>query len=463
MAQKLVHSKITALKKGTLSEALEGKGAGSLIFERRATGVLVYLSLRREGKQERLKLGNYSEKTLIEWRTEAAEKSLGIRAFPSINAYEDAEKERKRLTRRAADVEARQGTLAQMLDAYVDDMERRGKSSARAVRGALKLDVLDPFPELSQCKAKEVEPSDIANILRRCLARSVASKGRGVRLTKASATNGKKRQADKLRSYLQAAFSFGLASDLNPLRAGDAVQYGLKTNPARDVPTIEGANQANTWALTKEELKAVVLAVEDLPDRRRAIAKAMLYLAGQRVEMLCRVTWNDLYDDGEHGEVMRLIDLKGGKGTPPREHLLPLTERLREILLPLMTLQDAGKAPGPFSLRGKVNITPGTALDIFSALGDQLASKGETRRFTWRTLRATIETHLASLGVNQERRAWLLSHGRSGVQAKHYDRWNYLPEKRADLDRWARYLDDLAGVTPADNVVLLAAYKGVAG
>ena len=115
MAQKLVHSKIVALKKGTLSEALDGKGAGSLIFERRATGVLVYLSLRREGKQERLKLGNYSEKTLIGWRAEAAEKSLEIRAFPSITAYEDAEKERQRLTQRAADVEARQGTLAQML------------------------------------------------------------------------------------------------------------------------------------------------------------------------------------------------------------------------------------------------------------------------------------------------------------------------------------------------------------
>ncbi|MNN71711.1 hypothetical protein D3C81_1876730 [compost metagenome] len=135
-----------------------------------------------------------------------------------------------------------------------------------------------------------------------------------------------------------------------------------------------------------------------------------------------------------------------------------MTQRLREILSPLMALQDAGKAPGPFSLRGKVNITPGTALDIFSALGDQLSSKGETRRFTWRTLRATIETHLASLGVNQERRAWLLSHGRSGVQAKHYDRWNYLPEKRGDLDRWARYLDELAGVAPADNVL-----KGVFG
>ncbi|MFJ7316686.1 tyrosine-type recombinase/integrase [Pseudomonas sp. NPDC098747] len=452
MAQKLVHSKILALKT-TLSEALEGKGAGSILFERRAKGVLVYLSLRREGKQERLKLGNYVDKTLVEWRAYAAATSLEARRFPSIEHYLTAEKERARASQRLADIEARQGTLAQMLDAYVDDMERRGKSSAKSVRGALKLDVLTPFPELSKRKAKEIEPSDVAQILRNCLTRSVAHKGRGVRLTKATANNGKKRQADKLRSYLQAAFAFGLANDLNPLRSGDSVEYGLKTNPARDVPTIEGANRANTWALTKDELKSIVLAVERLPDRRRAIAKAMLYLAGQRVEMLCRVTWPDFYNDGEHSDVLRLLDLKGGRGTPPREHLLPITNRLAEILSPLLALKDLGRAPGPFYLRGTVCIAPGTALDIFTVLGDQLSEQGLTRRFTWRTLRATIETHLAALGVNQERRAWLLSHGRSGVQAKHYDRWNYLPEKRADLDRWARYLDELAGNPSADNVV----------
>lgn len=461
MAQKLAHTTIMAMKSGTKSDALEGKGAGSLLFEHRTSGILVYLSLRRDGKSERMKLGSYSDKTLREWRSYASAKSLEVRKFPSIEDYRAAEAERDRAKERANQFEARQGTFAQLLDAYVDDMERRGKSSAKAVRGALKLDVTGPFSDLSLRKAKEIEGSDIAEILRHCLTRAVANKGRGVRLTKASATNGKKRQADKLRSYLQAAFAFGLSNDLNPLRAGDAVQYGLKTNPARDVPTIEGANQANTWALTKDELKAVVLAVEDLPERRRAIAKAMLYLAGQRVEMLCRVVWDDLYDDGEHGPVMRLIDYKGGKGTPSRDHLLPMTDRLGEVLAPLLVLKDAGTAPGPFSLRGKVAITPGTALDIFSVLGDQLAAKGEARRFTWRNMRATIETHLAALGVNQERRAWLLSHGRSGVQAVHYDRYNYLKEKQQDLEKWARYLDELAERTAQQksNVVAIGGRK----
>lgn len=441
------------------------RGEGRLRVRASPHGSIAYFfRYSRDGKQYQLRI---NEETLAKASDEADRLSLlyrsGITDLHQHAALE-AKAEQARLAveaaqldvlRLEAEAKARQGTFGQLLDGYVGDMERRGKTSTKEVRGSLKLNVLAPFPELVARPAKDIAPYDVSAILRHCLTRPVASKGRGTRLTKASATNGKKRQADKLRSYLQAAYSFGLGFDLNPLRPADAVLFGLTANPVRDVPTIEGANQAETWALTKDELKAVVLAVEDLPERRRAIAKAMLYLAGQRVEMLCRVTWADLYDDGEHGAVMRLLDLKGGKGTPPREHLLPMTERLTGIMAPLLALQGSD-APGPFTLRGKMAITPGTALGIFQELGDQLAAASKTRRFSWRNMRATIETHLASLGVNQERRAWLLSHGRSGVQAKHYDRYSYLPEKRLDLERWARYLDELV-TNKAAKVVQLHA------
>jgi integrase len=429
------------------------RGEGRLRLRASPHGSIAYFfRYSRDGKQYQLRI---NKEGLAEARAEGDRLSLlyrqGIHDLHQ-HARMEAQAAEARLAveaaqldvlRRAEEASARQGTFAQLLDAYTTDMDRRGKSSVKDVRGAFRIDVLNAFPDLVAKPAKEITPHEVATILRHCLVRPVASKGRGVHLTKANAINGKKRQAAKLRAYLQAAFGFGLGFDLDPLRAADAVLFGLATNPVRDVPTIEGANRAETWALDKAELKAVLLAIEDLPVRHRVIAKTMLYAAGQRTEMLCRVTWNDFYDDDEHGPVMHLLDLKGGKGTPARIHLLPMTERLDEVMAPLLALKGTG-APGPFSLRGDRAATSGTLQKIFSDMGYTLSTAGKTRRFTWRHMRATCETHLASLGVNQERRAWLLSHGRSGVQAKHYDRYSYLPEKRMDLEKWARYLDQLS-------------------
>ena len=72
----------------------------------------------------------------------------------------------------------------------------------------------------------------------------------------------------------------------------------------------------------------------------------------------------------------------------------------------------------------------------------------------------TVETLLAAQGVSAEVRAWLLSHGRSGVQQKHYDRYSYLPEKRAALEQWGRYLDRLKEGGISENIVLLSKRRG---
>ncbi len=273
-----------AVPRRTSSENL-GRGAGSMLLERRPTGVIeVYLLLRRGGKQQRRKLGVYDELNeygqrcgLAYWRREAVSVSAELRQFSTLEAYDEHQRRISLEKELAAAEEARQGTFGQLLSDYVDNMERMGRSSFKEVRGALKLNVLTPFPALCARRAKDITPPDIAEIVRHCLQRPVASKGRGTRLTKANATIGKKRQADKLRAYLQAAFSFGLENDLNPLRVGNTL-YGLTLNPARDVPVIHGANRANTWVLTKDELRAVVLAIEEIPGRHHAIGKTMLYL-----------------------------------------------------------------------------------------------------------------------------------------------------------------------------------------
>jgi len=468
MGQKLTDTQVKGwalsgtVKKGgviiparTLSEQLGERGAGSMLLERRPNGrIEIYLAMRREGRQERRKLGTFGElgpdgqiRGLSFWRKETECVSAEVRCFQTLAAYDENLRKQVADAERAANFEARQGSLKQLLDAYVDDMELNGKSSSKDVRGSLHLNVLNAFPALAERKAKEIQPEDISEILRHCINRKPAKKGRGKRKTTASATNGKLTTANRLRSFLRAAFSFGLRHDLNPLRASDAVLFGLKYNPGANLPTIEGAERANTEALSKDELRQILLAIKKLPERHGVIASAMMYLAGQRVEMLVRAVWCDVLCDSEQGLILRLVDQKGGKGTPPRDHLLPLDGRVGEVLNPLLADKDSQlcRSPGPFSLDALRPLSADTARKIFSELGATLSQKGLTRYFTWRTMRATIETHLAELGVDEQRRAWLLSHGRSGVQAKHYDRYSYVREKREDLAKWACYLDSLVG------------------
>jgi hypothetical protein len=79
---------------------------------------------------------------------------------------------------------------------------------------------------------------------------------------------------------------------------------------------------------------------------------------------------------------------------------------------------------------------------------DLLAQGHVASPFTVGDLRRTVETRLAALGVPQEVRARLQSHGLSGVQARHYDRYSYVAEVRDALLRLFDLLNGGATVVP---------------
>lgn len=60
------------------------------------------------------------------------------------------------------------------------------------------------------------------------------------------------------------------------------------------------------------------------------------------------------------------------------------------------------------------------------------------KSFSFGVLRRTVETRLAAAGVTSDVRAHLQSHGLGGVQTRHYDRHDYLEEKRLALESAAR-------------------------
>jgi len=120
-------------------------------------------------------------------------------------------------------------------------------------------------------------------------------------------------------------------------------------------------------------------------------------------------------------------------------HLVPLTDWALKHLEPMRALN--GAAPYPFTSDGRVRMDVTTPSKVVQRISQKLAAEHGIAPFRAGDLRRTCETLLASISIPKEIRAQLLSHGRStGVQAKHYDRYSYLPEKRRALEIWATFL-----------------------
>lgn len=450
------------------SEPVGARGKGTLLLERKSSGAIFgFYRERTASSDSRLPLGILARKpetgtdqrTLGDMRAEALRMAAEVGAAGGLAAYlecraqqETAEAAERARRQRQAEDEARRGTFADLMRAYADDLERQGKISHRKVRQLFKLHVEDQHPTLIAHQAAEIRAEDVQLILAGVLNRQ--PRRRGIQnKAEVVASNGMRTTCDELRRYLKAAFNYAARAHLSPERLAEGGRlFAISSNPVALIPKISGTGHGNTDSLEPGELAELLRYLDTLQERHAAIARAFLYFGGQRLRQLAAVPWDGVSDDA-----LVLLDPKGRKESA-WEHLLPITARLTEVMRPLLVNRIG---PGPFAIEPGGTVHPDTITKLFSTAGRELAQAGRVRfAFTWKHLRATCETLLAAQGVPLEIRAWILSHGRSGVQAKHYDRYAYLPEKRAALEQWGRYLDNLHAGKQVDNVVLLSRRRG---
>ena len=422
MTTHLTVKAIEAARRGAvLTDSALSKGTGKLILRVR-TDKEWYYRYRLGGGSTLMKLGTYPAMTLPEARQRAGELARLVRKGidPKEKEREDAEDAHK-----AAEREARRGTFGQLLGAYLDSLRAKGKVSARGVESLFARAVVKPFPGLVARKAAEVGPEDIQSVLARLVARGVT------------------RDVNRLRAYLRAGFQFGSGQDFDPARlAREGVVFKLTTNPVALIPRKAEYDRARDRVVSDEELRRLWEALEERNPPVRNAVRLALVLGGQRITQLLRARWQDL---DEAAGTLVLRDPKG-QG-PTRDHLLPISEWAGEMLEELRAIH-AGTGFIFEGAHGGV-----LRLDTISGAVSGIA---ESEGYQLRDLRRTAETRLASLRVDKETRAQLLSHGRTtGVQNRHYDRWHYIEEKRAVLAVWEHHLRVvLAGRTEAAGKVV---------
>lgn len=162
-----------------------------------------------------------------------------------------------------------------------------------------------------------------------------------------------------------------------------------------------------------------------------------MLLGGQRPVQLLRARAIDVDLSAGH---IALCDSKGARRQP--RHVVPLTREAGRILERRLKAHREGEPL--FSSDGRTAMRIETISVLVREIAAEMATANEIRElFQLRDIRRTCETMLASLGVSSDVRAQLQSHGLGGVQTRHYDRHDYMAEKRQALKTWERHLDRL--------------------
>lgn len=430
---KLTPNTIKALKpKGTAYRRMDAgypgfgvqvspKGKKSFIFRYPAA----------DGRDVPMPLGYYPETSLAEarekWRHWRAVYDSG-RDPKVIRAEELAKEEAERkAAEQVCKQEAMQGSIRQLLDAYVADLKANNKRSWKSVGQCFELNVYHAIPP--ETKAKDVVPADIREVLAEIIRRDAMV------------------YANRVRAYLSAAFRFGIEWDNDPNRHFEPLRFGISTNPVRDVPKPMKSEKERRRALSDAEVKQVwdCLGYSGFHPKTIAALRLLLALGGQRVEEVLKLHADDV-DMQEQFVILR--DTKNG-----RDHLVPFGE----VAMPILQAQidDAGGG----LLFGKVKGDHELLMDssTLSHATAKLCKRIGLEHFQPKDIRRTVKTMMGFAGISKEFRDRFQNHALTDVSSKRYDLYDYLVEKRQVMATWDPFLQSILAGKPETKVVQLRA------
>lgn len=377
-----------------------------------------YLVSRPAGASARIKvcLGHFPGIGIAEARTLAAQQKRHLRA--GLDPRTVAEKERAE--RRAAEAKARRGRVEILFAAFVvKHCKRNAPGSWRQIKSRLRRLVL---PKWKGRTADSITPADVAELLDR------------IKLP---------RQANLVFSTVRKFFNWCLATG-----AG-----GVTRNPCGGMAPPREEN-ARERVLADSELAEILAAAGTLDATRHDFVRSLV-LTGQRRSEVAGMRWSEIDLDAAEWRI------PGERMKAGQPHVVPLSDAMVDLL----RSRDHGKgAVYVFSTDGGA-----THLQDFSTMKEKLdkaliEARQENdpeamapERWTFHDFRRTVATGMQRLRVDREVIKRVLHHSapKARVVTDVYARFDFMEERRAALEAWARRVDALVN-PPADNVVALA-------
>lgn len=399
-----------------LFENTELRGTGRLGLRVGTTGTKTFIFRYFFDKKRRfLTLGKFGEKTseltLMKARRLADELSQLVLEDrdPKVVIAE----QEKALKVKTKQLNSR-GTLQQLLESYVIGMKDGGKRTYRAVESAFLKEVLAKLDH--SIPAADVPTSDFVRILAEMIDRGATT------------------QSNRVRSYLHAAYRFGMQLDNNPRHRKRGLRFDIQHNPISAIPKQSDAERALTRHLSFEEME---MFFDLLPNVNRVgtqmvlVLKLCVFLGGQRPYEVMGTPWSSI--DLDRREFVIPAEVSKNK----KLHLVPLSSSAIKILRSLKELNPNAAYP----TKSSTNINKPVRSDSLSHVVTRFRKEHPNfSPFTPRDLRRTCKTLMGTLLISKTDRDKLQNHTLNDVSSKHYDHYDYYEEKKSAIEKWERKL-----------------------
>lgn len=400
-------------RKTTLTEK-GARGDGRLTLVIRATQHRVtaewYATFWREGARRMAKIGVYPAMSLAEARAK-----FRVEYAPAIQSGANPKNPYVRRNNRAT---KRPASVRELFEAYCANLAKRGADSAyHAERMLLKREDA-AVKELGEDRpARDITPEDVVSLLSKIYDR------------------GKHGQADITRSYVRAAFSWGMSAAHDYTKQVVTADWQIKANPVDSIPKDLNASQPRSRFLNPAEFR---LFWHWLVDQRAQSSTCdvlrLQMLTGQRIKELCRLRVGSFKMD------TGVIDL--GKTKNTRVHGIPLCRQALEVMRSLTPNTQGIYFPHRFDRHRTILHTgPHKTVQTFLA-------ETKMEPFTPRDLRRTWKTLAGQAGVSKVWRDIYQNHTLPGsaVSAKHYEYTDYIPYMREHvLPKWEAFVEKTLG------------------
>jgi integrase len=218
------------------------------------------------------------------------------------------------------------------------------------------------------------------------------------------------------------------------------------------VPKPEKSEKPRDRALSVEEVKLLWDALDNFNFHQRTVSAVRLLLAlgGQRVEEVLDIHVSDV---DFASRLVTLCNTKNGS-----THVVPFGDVAEKLLQErLLDTNSVGALFG--KVWGKV---PGWEVetidyDTLSHAIKKLCPRIHMNPFVPKDIRRTVKTLMGFAGIRKEDRDRFQNHAMTDVSSRHYDRYDYLAEKRQVMVVWDAYLKTILAGSPQTNVVQLRA------